>query len=281
MTLSTDALAGDKVTADYTGATFDNKNVGTDKPVSVTGITISGDDAGNYKDVNTEATTSADINAIKLTVSATGIDKDYDGDNIATVTLSTDALAGDKVTANYTGATFDNKNVGTDKPVSVTGITISGDDAGNYKDVNTEATTSADINAIKLTVSATGIDKDYDGDNIATVTLSTDALAGDKVTADYTGATFDNKNVGTDKPVSVTGITISGDDAGNYKDVNTEATTSADINAIKLTVSATGIDKDYDGDNIATVTLSTDALAGDKVTADYYRSNFRQQECRN
>ena len=61
----------------------------------------------------------------------------------------------------------------------------------------------ADINAIKLTVSATGIDKDYDGDNIATVTLSTDALAGDKVTADYTGATFDNKNVGTDKPVSV------------------------------------------------------------------------------
>ena len=159
MTLSTDALAGDKVTANYPGATFDNKNVGTGKPVSITGITISGDDAGNCNDVNTEATTSADINAIKLTVSATGIDKDYDGDNIATVTLSTDALAGDKVTAGLYRSNFDNKNVGTDKPVSVTGITISGDDAGNYKDVNTEATTSADINAIKLTVSATGIDR--------------------------------------------------------------------------------------------------------------------------
>ena len=188
----------------------------------------------------------------------------------ATVTLSTDALEGDVVTVDYTSASFADKNVGNGKTVSVSGISISGGaDSGKYQLIRTTATTSADINAIKLTVSATGIDKDYDGDNIATVTLSTDALAGDKVTADYTGATFDNKNVGTDKPVSVTGITISGDDAGNYKDVNTEATTSADINAIKLTVSATGIDKDYDGDNIATVTLSTDALAGDKVTADY------------
>jgi hypothetical protein len=41
-------------------ATFVDKNVGTAKPVTVTGITITGPDAGNYarKDV---ASTAADI----------------------------------------------------------------------------------------------------------------------------------------------------------------------------------------------------------------------------
>ena len=59
-------------------------------------------------------------------------------------------------------------------------------------------------------MSATGIDKIYDGTTTATVTLSDNRIAGDVFTATYAGATFADKNVGNGKAVTVTGISISG-----------------------------------------------------------------------
>jgi hypothetical protein len=88
--------------------------VGTGKPVSVSGISISGADAGNYT-FNTTASATADITARVLTVSATGINKVYDGTAVATVTLSDDRVSGDVFTTSYTSASFSDKNVGTGK----------------------------------------------------------------------------------------------------------------------------------------------------------------------
>src|SRR5207237_1405705 len=100
--------------------------------------------------------------------------------------------------------------------------------------------TTADITARALTVSATGINKVYDRNTTATVNLSDNRVSGDVFTDSYTGASFATKTVGTAKPVSVNGISISGTDAGNYT-FNTTASTTADITARALTVSATGI----------------------------------------
>src|SRR5258707_1213854 len=136
----------------------------------------------------------------------------------ATVTLATDKLAGDTVTAASTSASFADKHVGAGKAVSVTGITISGADAGNYNLTNTTASTTASITARDLTVSATAVDKPYDGTASATVTLATDKLAGDTVSAASTSASFADKHVGAGKAVSVTGITISGADAGRSEE---------------------------------------------------------------
>src|SRR5205085_177642 len=160
---------------------------------------------------NTTASTTADVTQRALTVSAHGINKVYDGGTVATVTLSDNKVSGDDVSDAYTTATFDNKNVGTGKAVSVSGISISGTDAGNYT-----ASTTADVTQRALTVSAHGINKVYDGGTVATVTLSDNKVSGDDVSDAYTTATFDNKNVGTGKTVSVSGISISGTDAGNY-----------------------------------------------------------------
>src|SRR5207248_2550696 len=118
-------------------------------------------------------------------------------------------------TDSYTSASFANKNAGTGKTVSVTGISISGTDAGNYT-FNATASTTADIAPRALTISASGQNKVYDGTPTATVTLSDNRLAGDVFSDAYTSATFNNKNVGTAKPVSMSGISISGIDAGNY-----------------------------------------------------------------
>ena len=158
--------------------------------------------------------------------------KVYDGNTTATVTLGDDRETGDVLTIAYTTATFANANVGTGKAVSVTGITVTGADAGNYTFNNTAATT-ADITAKVLTITATGIDKVYDGNTTATVTLGDNRETGDVLTIAYTTATFANANVGTGKAVSVTGITVTGADAGNYTFNNTAATT-ADITAKSL-----------------------------------------------
>src|SRR5207248_3174232 len=102
-------------------------NVGTGKLVTVSGIAISGGaDAGNYSLANTTTTALANITKRYLTVSATGVNKVYDGNATATVTLSDNRVSGDVLSTSYTAAAFNNKNVGTTKPVSVSGISISG-----------------------------------------------------------------------------------------------------------------------------------------------------------
>ena len=104
---------------------------------------------------------------------------------------------------------------------------------------STSAATTADITARTLTVSATGVNKVYDGTIDATVTLSDDRVAGDSQSASYTSASFANKNVGTGKTVNVSGIAVAGADAANYS-ANSTATTTADITGRTLAISATG-----------------------------------------
>src|SRR4029077_5207014 len=113
-----------------------------------------------------------------------------------------------------------------------------------------------------------GINRVYDTTTAATVTLSDDHLGSDGVTTAYTSASFADKNVGTAKAVSVSGISISGGtDGGNYT-LNgvTTASTVADITAKTLVVTAHGINRVYDTTTAATVTLSDDHLGSDGVT---------------
>ncbi len=81
------------------------------------------------------------------------------------------------------------------------------------------------------------MNKVYDGTTAATVTLSDDRVSGDVLTTSYANASFADKNVGTAKAVSVSGISISGTDAGNYT-VNMTASTTATITARPITVTA-------------------------------------------
>ena len=272
VTFTDDRLSGDVFTVDYTSASFNNKNVGTGKPVSVSGISLSGTDAGNYNLTNTTDSTTANITARDLTVDAHGVNKTYDGNADATVTFTDDRVSGDVFTVDYTSASFNNKNVGTGKPVSVSGISLSGTDAGNYNLTNTTDSTTANITARDLTVDAHGVNKTYDGNADATVTFTDDRVSGDVFTVDYTSASFNNKNVGTGKPVSVSGISLSGTDAGNYNLTNTTDSTTANITARDLTVDAHGVNKTYDGNADATVTFTDDRVSGDVFTIDYTAS---------
>ena len=58
----------------------------------------------------------------------------------------------------------------------------------------------------------------------ASVVLGTNKVFGDDVTTSFTSATFDDRNVGIGKTVTVSGIAIAGADAANYNLLNTTAT---------------------------------------------------------
>ncbi len=263
------AIAGDEVSLDGGTAKFNNKNVRTDKPVTLTGASLVGADKGNYT-LGSVSNAQATITARDLTVSATGINKVYDGNASATVSLSTDELSGDAVTASYTGASFADKNVGNGKAVSVNGISISGADAANYNLTNATASTAADITARGLAVTATAANKVYDGTTDATVSLSDDRVRGDVLSTSYASASFDNANAGAGKVVTVSGISVAGADSGNYT-FNTSTTTSADIAKRAITVTADAQSKLF-GD--ADPALTYQVSGGPLVSGDSFSGNL-------
>jgi hypothetical protein len=263
VTLTDDHLSGDSVTDSYTSAVFPDKNVGPGKIVTVSGISISGADAGNYAVASATATTTASITQRPLHVTATATDKQYDGNTTASVTLSDDRVSGDLLTVSDATASFDTKNVGPGKTVTVTGINISGTDANNYNLTNTAAITAASITARQLVVTATGVSRTYDGTTAATVTLADNRISGDTFTDAYTAAAFTDKNAGTAKIINVSGINISGADATNYIP-NSTATATANITARPVTITAVADSKVYDA---TTTSTATPAISGDGLAA--------------
>jgi hypothetical protein len=223
-----------------------SKNAGTQGLSSLGSLTLGNGTgvASNYQ--LTGGTDTVTVTPLAITVAGTANNKTYDGTTAATLSSlgSAGVIAGDSVTFANTSATFNSKDVATASTVTIAGITDAGLDAGNYVIDNTTATTSANITPRPITVTATGINKVYDGGVTAGVTLaSTGVLSGDSLTFADTSATFANKNAANGVTVSVAGITESGIGSGNYT-VNGTAMTSANITPAIVNLSGT---RDYDG----------------------------------
>src|SRR5262249_25020683 len=113
-----------------------DKNIGTNKTVIISSYTLTGADALNYTQL--QLTALANISTKALTVSGITADsKVYDASATATLDTSSAALvgvvSGDSVTLNTTNVpgSFPNKNVGFGRPVTISGLTISGADPTN------------------------------------------------------------------------------------------------------------------------------------------------------
>ena len=266
------------------GATFDDKNVGDDKPVTVTGVVLTGTEASNYA-LTQPTGLDADVTARNLTISgAVANNKVYDGDDVATVdytgaTVNNRAPGEDStdVDLDLSGdsATFNNKNVGMNKPVTVTGVALQGTEATNYT-VSQPSGLTANITARGVTISgAVANDRDYDGTDAATVDFTGASLQNRPPTEDASdvdfdasgyGATFDDKNVGDDKPVTVTGVTLTGTEVSNYS-LTQPTGLDADVEQLDTTGSFTADDKTYDGTDAATTSSRTvtSEVSGDDV----------------
>ena len=255
--------------------------------MSFTGLVLGGGDAANYA-LSTTALTGAigEITRKTLTASLTGTaSKTYDGTTTATLGSGNYSLSGDLdtdtvVLSKPTSGSYDDKNAGTGKTVTVTGLSISGQDAANYELSSTSVSGAiGTITAKALTVSGiSAADKVYDGN--ANTSLNTDRYrfatlaSNDNVTLDtssYT-ATFADRDVGTGKTVTVSGLALGGTDARNYTLIQPAGLTAA-ITPAPLTVSLTGsVSKVYDGTTAAALAPGNYVLAG-AVAGDAVRLN--------
>ncbi|WP_295481267.1 YDG domain-containing protein [uncultured Pseudomonas sp.] len=254
-------IAGDAVSVVGSGAgsSFDSKNVGTAKAVTLNGYTLSGASAGNY---NLVMPTGLTANVTRANLAVSGVSaqsKTYDGGTGATLsgTAAVSALGSDVVAVSGTGTgTFADKNAGSGKAVTVGGYTLVGTDAGNYNIVQPTGVT-ATISKANLAVSGIAVaDKVYDGTTAASLAGSATVapIGGDVVSVTGSGsASFADKNVGANKAVSVFGYALSGADAGNYQLAPSSGLT-ASISKADLALSGiVASDKTYDGTRAATL----------------------------
>jgi hypothetical protein len=206
---------------------------------------------GNYTFAQAAANATALTVTPALLTIASGVaaqDKAYDGTTAAALSTNDVVFAGligadmvSLVTNGYT-ATFASAEIGTNIAVTVSGLTLSGPNATNYTLAQPSGLT-ATITPAALTVTGiTASDKVYDGTTAATLNVTGATLQGvtngDAVALDTSAATgaFGDPNAGTGKIVTVSGLTLTGTNAGNY--TLTQPTATANIMQAILTVTA-------------------------------------------
>eukprot|EP01030_Chromulinospumella_sphaerica_P008864 gene8864-8677_t len=234
-------LNGEEVSLATVGtatARYNNKNVGNNKPVifTLSGYTLTGADAANYE-VAGPAEAVASITPAPLSIAGvTAQDRVYNRTydpgvgygTLATLNTAGASLSGvlgnDVVTVVSARGSFDNRNVGTNKPVTGRAVTLGGTDGGNYQVTGFPSDMTASITPAPLTVTLAS--REYNNSTVGS--FSSAVLSGvmtfgeggsDSVTLVPGSATaaYADKNVGVGKTVNFTGtLSLSGTDAGNY-----------------------------------------------------------------
>ena len=188
-------------------------------------VVISGKVGSNYS-FSGNTTAGYVINMKSLFITADAVSKTYgETDPVLTYTVTglvgTDVMTGDL-------SREDGEDVGT---YAITQGTLAA--TANYI-INY---TGADLTINKRAVTVSGItahDKNYDGTTAATLVLSNAVfeglVAGDNLTVAATGA-FEDAEVGNNKTVIISGLTLGGTSVGNYvlADAGNQATTTASI----------------------------------------------------
>ena len=209
---------GDALTVTAKGA-FTDANVGTNKEVTITEIVLDGQSIANYQLAENGQQTTATATIAKKDIVISGItaqDKEYDGTIAATFVYDdvvyNGIVNGDALTVTATG-TFTDANVGTNKAVTITELTLGGTSIANYQlaenGQQTTATAAITPKSIAMATISDIPDQAYTGEAITPefiVTLDGVTLQSG---ADYTATFAGNVEVGT-ASVTVTGM-------GNYQ----------------------------------------------------------------
>ncbi|RKT00250.1 YDG domain-containing protein [Flavobacterium sp. 123] len=198
-------------------ATYDSASIGTEKTITVV-YTLSGEDAAKYSKPANYTINTGIISAKALTISnpTLTLSKTYDGTASAVVTAGTlsGVVGSDDVTVSAV-ATYDNKNSGTDKTITIV-YSLVGADVSKYSAPSTETVTTGIITPKSLTINVLQIisSKPYDGTANAFVPIGTlsGLIDGEELTL-TAQASYDNKNSGTEKTITV----VYSIDGANYK----------------------------------------------------------------
>jgi len=166
------------------------------------------------------------ITPASLTLSASGINKTYDGSTAATgaAISAANAFTGDDVSALAATGAYAGANVGSGN-VTLGGLSLAGADAVNYSLASTSLTGTGSITAKQLTLAGlTVANKTYDGTTTASITSNgtLQGLVGNEtLTLSNLSATFASATVGNNKTVNITAALTDGTGlASNYSLTN-------------------------------------------------------------
>ncbi len=272
--LTGNLLGADVVTLTPTSGTFDDRNAGTDKTVTVNGIVIGGTHGGNYQLSADPVTALADIFPRALQFTAVTDTKSYDGTTSSTGTpfLSSGVLQGGDTVGSAT-QTFDTRNVGTGKTLTPTATISDGNGGANYSITGVPSTTGV-ITQRAITVTASsGNSRVYDATTASPGTPT--VTGGSLATGDTSGfaEAYDDKNAGSGKTITPTGVANDGNGGANYL-VSFVSTTDNAITPRTLTLGVTAADKPVDGTVDASVTITDDRIGGDDLTVLFASAEF-------
>ncbi|MBR0280456.1 MAG: InlB B-repeat-containing protein, partial [Oscillibacter sp.] len=259
-------ISGDDIGVTAGGA-FEDAQSGTDKTVFITGLSLRGADAGNYWIVlnESQSATRADITPNPLQVSVSGYSGVYDGKSHGVSVDAPDGVSvlyveSERGTYSATAPSYRN----------------AGEYAVYYRAVKAgapEVTGSVIISIEKREVAVSGItaaDKPYDGNTSATlnydnVTIS-GIITGDRLTVTATG-TFASPDAGKGKAVRITGLTLGGADAGNYRLASRGQQTETQADITRKSYAVTGSIRHEDAEGNVTLELLDGNAVRDSASA--------------
>ncbi len=233
---------------------FDSPHADTGKTVTVSGATVNDGNSGNNYDITYENNTNSSISAASLTITSVDINRTYDGttDASGSAIVSAGNLFG---TDSITGGSFsfDSRDAGTDKTVTVDGVMVSDGNGGDNYNVTYGNNTTSTITPANITLSTSDVSRVYDGTNTANGSaivssgnlFSTDTLSGGTYN-------FDTPHAGTDKSVSVSDVTINDGNGGNNYSIAYLNNSSSTITRAAIEISTLDINRVYDGTTDAT-----------------------------
>ena len=215
--------------------------------------------ADGYEDLEGSQTVTITPRTVKVG-GITAKDKVYDGTTDAQFDYSQTVLAGkadgDDLQVSATG-TFSSKNAGVDKTVTISGLTLEGAAAGNYKLATSgnQSRTYATITKRPVTVRGiTAKSKPYDGNNLATLLyddVSIDGMAkDDDLSVIGTGKITTGNLPGQSANVAISDLVLTGKDAGNYEFApdGRQTETTVKITTVEIPgYTVEGVDVVYDG----------------------------------
>ena len=250
-------FSGDTVTISGGSASFDTKDAGS-RTATASGLVLGGSQVSDYVLSNIHPTTTASITPLAITGSLLTADKIYDGTTHASIVgltlsgiLNADTVSGAGGTAN-----FASKDVGTGITVTAVNLGLGGPAALDYTLSNPTETATANISPLTITASIAASSKTYDGTTATNLTAETlnGIIPGDDVTLVNGGVpSFNSPDVPTASTVTLTGLSLTGTDAGDYILGNPTVSAPASILPLGITGSVTASDKIFDGTRTATL----------------------------
>ena len=264
-------IGGDAVTstASLVSPTFSTSNNLNAGSYAQNASSLGGADAGNYTlTAFTTPTNNYTVTQLALSGAAIAASNSTYGSPLNPGAVSFGNLQGTDVvtsTASVNTSTLSSSGNPIVGSYTQTAGALAGTDAANYSFAGyTTATANYAINPLALSGSISASDKIYDGTTAATLASRSlnGVIGSDKVVYSGGTASFVDKNAGTARTVTATGLGLVGADAGNYT-VNSTASTTANITPAPLVITANEASRPVDTPNPPFTATYTGLVAGE------------------